>query len=113
MDILVFPLQAIGHAPETADTLPQWREFTKPLRCRLIKRKNSRTKKSPPAWAFLLAKRKLLLLALVFGFVFFLGAIHFLVVHFAAGMAGSESRSGHHHEASDQSGDERFHRLPL
>lgn len=58
-------------------------------------------------------ERKLLLLALVFGFVLVFHAIHFFVVHFAAGMAGSKRRNGSHHECSDHCGDESFHRLPL
>jgi hypothetical protein len=54
--------------------------------------------KDPNEGAFLRGKQRLLLLAISVLFVFFFGAVDFLVVHLATTMAASEGRDGDKHE---------------
>jgi hypothetical protein len=72
-------------------------------------------KKKPLERGFLKAKEGLLLLFVFLGAslvvcVFFLGAINFLVVHFAARMAASKRWSANQHECGNDGGDHEFHR---
>jgi hypothetical protein len=74
-------------------------------------------KKAPRKGLFSKAKEGLLLFvflgaSLVFG-VFFLGAINFLVVHFAASMAASKRWSANQHECGNDGSDHEFHSVTL
>ena len=55
----------------------------------------------------------LFLFALGLALIFFLGAVDFLVVHFAAAVAAGKGGGAHESEGSDQGRDQSFHDLLL
>jgi hypothetical protein len=70
-------------------------------------------KKAPRKGLFWKEKEGLLLDASLVFCVFFLGAINFLVVHFAASMAASKRWSADQHECGNDGSENEFHGVTL